>query len=164
MLLLVLTRYTFKHQLYTGEHMNPLSGDTAVARIESIVLNAGVEPKHVKSTIAGICGITAQSVHGWFTGSTKNPSSENSVAIALHYGVDVIWIIMGSSKELITCLDGGPEVHVIYYMSRGGYPWIKHVYIAGEPDKKLLPSLSPVAIQLLKEECLSPPLAIVCSN
>jgi len=70
--------------------------ETAATRMELVVLESGIEKKHVKSTLAEICGITAQSVHGWFSGSTKNPSAECVAAVAVHYSADAVWIITGT--------------------------------------------------------------------
>jgi len=69
--------------------------ETAASRMESVVLKAGVDKKNVKSTLAQVCGITPQSVHGWFSGSTKNPSAECIASVALHYGSDAVWLITG---------------------------------------------------------------------
>jgi len=69
--------------------------ETAATRMESVVLEAGVDKKNVKSTLAQVCGITPQSVHGWFSGSTKNPSAECIASVAVHYGSDAVWLITG---------------------------------------------------------------------
>ncbi len=79
-----------------------LNLDTAAARMESVVLESGVEKQHVKSALAKVCGIKVQSIHGWFNGTTKNPLAAHIAAVAVHYKADAVWIITGTRATGVT--------------------------------------------------------------
>lgn len=67
----------------------------AAKRLEGVLLDAGVKPRQVKSTMAKICGIKPQSVHSWFDGTTKSPSAEHLAKVAQAYGVNLYWVVTG---------------------------------------------------------------------
>lgn len=70
-----------------------------VERIEQAMLNAGVQPHRVKSTIARICGIQAPSVHQWFSGRTQQPKAEHLAALADTYGLSLHWVVTGKGQR-----------------------------------------------------------------
>jgi len=70
--------------------------ETAATRMESVVMEAGVDKRNVKAALADVCRIKVQSIHGWFNGTTKNPSAIHIAAVAVHYGADPIWLITGT--------------------------------------------------------------------
>lgn len=76
--------------------------DTAAGRMESVVLESGVEKRNVKSALADVCGIKVQSIHGWFNGTTKNPQAAHIAAVAVHYKADAVWIITGTRATGVT--------------------------------------------------------------
>jgi SOS-response transcriptional repressor LexA len=50
----------------------------------------------MKSALANACGITYQSVKGWFDGSTKTITAENLAAIAKEWNASLVWLIDGT--------------------------------------------------------------------
>lgn len=70
-----------------------------VDRVEEAMLEAGVQPHKVKSTIARVCGIQAPSVHQWFSGRTHSPKAEHLAALADAYGLSLRWIVTGRGPK-----------------------------------------------------------------
>lgn len=68
-------------------------------RLLETMLEAGVQPHKVKSTIARICGIQAPSVHQWFSGRTEQPKAEHLAAIAKAYNVSLYWVVTGKGPK-----------------------------------------------------------------
>lgn len=68
-------------------------------RIEQVLLDAGVGPRQVRSTLAALCGISPQAVRAWYSGDTKRISPEYLAKIAEAYGISVEWLITGEGER-----------------------------------------------------------------
>lgn len=72
--------------------------ETMIERIEKLALDAGVQPRKVRRTLAEICGVSYQAVASWFTGP-NNPEMVNVEKIAAHYQVHREWIETGTGPK-----------------------------------------------------------------
>lgn len=72
--------------------------ETAVTRIEGLVLSAGIDKRKVRGELARICGISYQAVASWFTGP-NNPDMKNLEAIANYYKVRREWLETGFGPQ-----------------------------------------------------------------
>lgn len=101
--------------LITGKKLDPNNHITAIKesndidsvdghgtliadRLATAMTGVGVEPRKIRSTMATICGITAQGVHSWFNGQTKAPQAQHIAAVAKYTDADLHYLITGEKN------------------------------------------------------------------
>lgn len=58
-----------------------------VERIKQVLIADGLTDRQIRTELAAVCGITYQSVKGWFDGATKNIQAANLARIARHWSL-----------------------------------------------------------------------------
>lgn len=70
-----------------------------IERIEKLLLEAGVPPHKVRSSLSEVCDVTPQAVGEWFKGTTKRISPEYIAAIAAHWNTSSDYLITGKHPK-----------------------------------------------------------------
>lgn len=69
---------------------------TQAERVLSLMKARGLTDRQIKPELARVCGITYQSVRGWFTGDTKTIEASHLGKIAKHWRCRLEWLVDGS--------------------------------------------------------------------
>ena len=70
--------------------------ETQAERVRRLLIARGVPERRMKSAPADACGITYQSVKGWFDGTTKTITAGNLAAVAKAWHGNLGWLIDGT--------------------------------------------------------------------